>query len=50
MFFTWSFVNLIEQILAECLRGSGRYAVGPALADRLQQKRLSPCGLHGEVG
>lgn len=50
MCFTWSFVNLIEQILAECLWGSGRHAVCPTLADRLEQKRLSPCGLHSEVG
>lgn len=50
MFFTWSFVNLIEQVFAECQWGSRRCAVGPALADCLEQKRLSPCGLHSEVG
>ncbi len=49
MLFTWSVVHLIEQAFAECQWGSADYAVGPALTDRLEQKRLSPCGLYSEV-
>lgn len=49
LLFTWSFVHLIEQAFAECQRGSTDYAVGPALTDRLEQQRLSPCGLYSEV-
>lgn len=48
--FTWSFVHLIEQAFAECQWGSTDYAVGPALTDCLEQKRLGPCGLDSEVG
>lgn len=48
--FTWSFVHLIEQVLAEGQRGAAKHAVGPALADCLQQKCLGPRGLDSEVG
>lgn len=48
--FTSCFVHLIEQAFAECQCCSIDHAVGPALTNHLEQKRLGPCGLNSEVG
>lgn len=50
LFCTWSFVHLIDQAFAECQRSPVHHAVGPALADSLEEKRLGPCSLHSELG
>lgn len=48
--FTWCFVDVIKQTFAESHWSSVRHAVGPALKDCMEQKRLGPGRLYGEMG